>query len=96
MSERDIHWKPALLLRVLYFPLLGIVFYIGCLRAYDALPAEDILVALDWMVLLIPAACIVAEILRKKRWPIRLGVLLSPYIWAAGTGIVWGAAALLG
>lgn len=39
--------------------------------------------------------CIVAEILRKKRWPIRLGVLLSPYVWVAGTGLVWSAAALL-
>lgn len=95
MSERDPHWKIALLLRVLYFPLIGIVLYGSVLRAYHAIPAESILAALDWAVPLVPAACIAAEVLRKKRWCIRVCVLLLPYAWAAGTGILWGLAALL-
>ena len=95
MPERDPRWKLALLLRVLYFPLIGIVFYVSVLRAYHAIPAERILAALDWAVPMVPAVCIAAEILRKKRWCIRLCVLLLPYAWAVGTGIVWGMAALL-
>ena len=95
MSERDVHWKVGLLLRLLYFPLLGIVAYIDCLRAYQAITAEGVLAALDWIVLLIPAACILAEILRNRRWPIRLGVLLSLYGWVVGTGLVWSMAVLL-
>lgn len=96
MADWDRHWKAGLLLLLLYFPLLGIVAYIGCLRAYDAIPAEGVLAALDWIVLLIPAACILAEVLRNRRWMIRCCVLLSPYVWVAGTGIVWCMAALLG
>jgi len=93
MAKNEPRWAlpSQMLLHGLYLPVIGLALLLEVWRAYDTLPAEGVLSALNVLILLIPAAAVSATALRS-RWKWRLIVLAVPYAWLIGVLLVWAVA----